>query len=342
MQRQPRSIAKLPNGFTVVELLVAIAIIGVLLSVSIPAVQASREQARRIQCQNHLKQQILAVHDFAAAQSRYPHSTLSTPVMNAAGATSATASCQVHLFPFLDQASVFRSVNRAESGSGLYGDPPTSMQNSHLMSLDIPIFRCPSDRVWVGGLNYRACTGSSPNQFEAIGPTTVNSSRIGWMTGTIRRPADVRDGLSHTIFLSERLGGDHDAANFDPESDLAYVSTGGNLVNLPDDAVALCSSVASATLGHYSSSGASWFPGRYGCAWYNHVLTPNSRISDCTDEFPFAGGNVGAYSARSHHPHGVNVALGDGSSRFINDQIDVGAWRALGTINGSDFASQGE
>jgi prepilin-type processing-associated H-X9-DG protein len=69
---------------------------------------------------------------------------------------------------------------------------------------------------------------------------------------------------------------------------------------------------------------------------YSHIFSPNSRIPDCYDSWDVTLAE-GACSARSEHPGAVNVAFGDGSVRFVGQEIDLKVWRALGTMNGREI-----
>jgi len=84
------------HGFTLVELLVVIAVIGVLVGLLLPAVQAAREAARRMQCSNHLRQLSLATLNYEATYKRFPM----------AGAVDTDFSIQARLLPFCEQANL--------------------------------------------------------------------------------------------------------------------------------------------------------------------------------------------------------------------------------------------
>ena len=101
--------ARLPRpGFTLVELLVVIAIVGTLVGLLLPAVQAAREAARRMQCQNHLKQWSLGLANSETASRRYP--TLAT--WNADPAASSSWSVQARLLPHLEESVIGAQVAR--------------------------------------------------------------------------------------------------------------------------------------------------------------------------------------------------------------------------------------
>src|SRR5436305_890124 len=91
-------------GFTLVELLVSVAIIGTLLSLLLAGVQASREMARKTSCANNLRNQILAVHEFVAAQQRFPAGREYSPARE--------YSWCVEVLPQLEQTALYRRYDR--------------------------------------------------------------------------------------------------------------------------------------------------------------------------------------------------------------------------------------
>lgn len=325
------------RGFTIVECLVCVAIVGVLFSLTASGVQSARHQAWKGQCLHNMRQQGAALQNFASTHGHFPVITMGRLPTKPAEAVSFWVSWQMHLLPYVDQGELFRSIHRAEDGTGFHLDPPQSVKNAPLMHASIPVYLCPADELSPGGTNYRACAGTSMNFATFNGPTPFNSSRSGWVNGLAIRPSDVRDGLSATLFLSERIGGDRDASRFDAQADLALINH--YTPSFPDEVVAMCESASLGMMSHYSSVGAWWMPGAYGLSWYNHIVPPNSRISDCDNEPVFDGGNVGSFAARSYHRGGVNVVFGDGSGRFVNDHVDLKIWRAVSTIHSSESVS---
>lgn len=121
-----KSTARDKHGFTLVELLVVIAIIGILVGLLLPAVQAAREAARRMQCSNNLKQIGLGVHNFESTYKRLPNSgqcgstgTTTTPYMIHSTATQ--------LLPFIEQINVYNLFNHDANPITAYGASPSGV-----------------------------------------------------------------------------------------------------------------------------------------------------------------------------------------------------------------------
>src|SRR5881227_2730559 len=150
----PPHYARHRPAFTLVELLVVIAIIGVLVALLLPAVQAAREAARRMKCQNNLKQIGLAVHNFENSYQSLPPGTVSSPApgnpelvdflrAGAAGTSSADYTkqgCLSILLPYLEQANVL-----ASAGGGYNFRLDWSEGTNQVASaIRMPMYECPS------------------------------------------------------------------------------------------------------------------------------------------------------------------------------------------------------
>lgn len=199
------------RGFTLVELLVVIAIIGILIALLLPAVQAARESARRMQCENNLKQMGLGVHSFASAnKGKVPYSWY--PNGQNGGWTMAASSAFYVLLPYMEQESLYR---------GGAGTPQQGFANA--ASTVVKGFVCPSDSgtvsltamwnapnwptfVWINGTGaVPSQTMPSPNngnppQFAGAS-YTYSQQALGYGVTT----ASFRDGTSNTIMISERV-----------------------------------------------------------------------------------------------------------------------------------------
>ena len=328
------------SGFTLIELLVVIGIISILISLVLPAVQGAREAARRASCVNQLRQIGLALQTYHAAHDAYPNALYTRTLPNG-WHYGGLYSIQAHLLPYLEQATLHNSINFAIGTwpEDTFKFAPTSEMAGYNRANDtarltgLAIFLCPSDGGAFAntGNNYRACVGVGPaNMTLAETPDSGNGMfpEIGTVTA-----AQVIDGLSHTVAFSERLRGSGRRDAFDPMRDL-YSRQG--LANNADQLLTACR--ASARFGSrdaYETCGRWWFWSGRERTLYNQAQTPNGSVPDCS-----YGGFVPAIdmaTARSNHPGGVNVLMGDGSVRFIAESVNVHVWRGLGTRNGREL-----
>jgi prepilin-type N-terminal cleavage/methylation domain-containing protein/prepilin-type processing-associated H-X9-DG protein len=320
------------RAFTLVELLVVIAIIGVLVGLLLPAVQAAREAARRTSCSNNLRQLELALHQHHDVRQRFPYGYQIRP-----WAPDPTVphghfrwSVLAELTPFLEQSTVY---NELDLDYPLFGgqnqDPPMSVfpVNRFAVAQRVNLFLCPSDRFTrvyqdYGPANYAACAGSGANGGQATnadGVFYVNSKT------TI---ADLLDGTSNTVLMSESVlgpGGQRevdDPARVDPATMYSYVQQA--VAELTED-------ICQATAVWRTDRGAAWADGNYRNALYNHRYPPNHEQPDCIRH-----SSPGWRAARSRHPGGVNVLLGDGVVRFVADTVDIATWRALAARNSGE------
>ena len=341
------------SGIKLVELLVVISIIGVLLSLLLPAVQAAREVARRLQCTNNLMQLGLALHNYSSAVKSFPPGRLVAVSLSDnltasanANATTGNGSCFsafAYLLPQLDQGVIYEQIN--------FNSGPDTAANDSVSIIQPAVFLCPSDNgvrnlaqgtSFAGVTNYVLNTGTtfpvSPRNPSGIPVTGVffENSRI--------RFADITDGTSQTICMSEQVLSDpNDKGNAVGNWNGARPSTGfvlttGNnntnngpeLLQYPQDCVA--GNRLQLTRGNRILYGA---PGH---TMYNHVRGPNDLQIDCRGGLPHSQRNVYWWSrlthnvaAHSKHNTGIQSLFCDGHVQFIPSSIDLAVWKGLGS-----------
>ena len=323
-------------GLTLLELLVTISLIGLLLSLLLPAVQAAREAARRAQCAANLHQIGLAVHGYVEATNVFPPGLLIGQVDGQYVTLPNLFSPHARILPYLGYAGLCNSLNFEVSAGWINLQPVHSTAVLSRVSL----FHCPSDlENFPGGTNYRFCTGAGICTAPGL-PTSPDSGTGAFITDTPLGSQDISDGLSHTVFVSERVQGSNDDSRFHPDSDWFWMQNTTPAVPPADDYIAACNTAAAAGISQYSSdSGYSWLGAEYNQTLYNHALPPNSHLPDCGDQIT---GGVGLFSARSRHRGGVHTLFGDGSVRFVGESISLDVWRALSTRAGGEQVSNDE
>ena len=300
-------------GFTLIELLVVIAIIAILIALLVPAVQKVREAAARTQCTNNMKNWGLALQSYHDAHKQFPLGSRTNP----------RQTWVMYLWPFIDQAVLSSQLNYATQH---FYTPPCTIAGTMngLCAVQVGIYYCPSDNpgkdqfgdptyprvrgnyvVNWGNINY----DTAPIAGAPLAPFAMTDAS---RTPKIFKIAHYSDGLSNTVMMSEYLRG--------------WVTTDsdwrGDIHN--DD----------------------------GIFRFHSVTTPNSPTPDQIHSsfltqtgdprMPAVGvGSTNAQfnAARSRHSGGVNAAFGDGTVRFVADNIPLATWRAFGTINGNEAVS---
>jgi prepilin-type N-terminal cleavage/methylation domain-containing protein/prepilin-type processing-associated H-X9-DG protein len=335
----------LTAGYTLIELLVVIVVIGILTAIVLPAVQSAREAARRAQCTNNLKQISLAMASYASLYGAYPSLCYKTGtfIRSAGGVGSYYAGAYsplVQLVPQLEQGALFNSINfmrKADEGFTLHA-------NSTAMTTRVGMVVCPSDVTspvpGYGRVNYRFNIGP----VTGPGMSSAPPGDLGAFSyGANHSPAEFPDGLSTTVGGSERLQGDWQAGRIGRgDYRLAHQEERRGYQSV-DEMLAYCQSVTSDQF--ESRAGESWFLSGFHNTIFNTANVPNPETLDCADD----GGtdlhsgliHNGVFSASSRHPGGVNVAMMDGSVRFVRDGVSLAVWRAISTRNVGEVIDEG-
>ncbi|HET6884003.1 MAG TPA: DUF1559 domain-containing protein [Pirellulales bacterium] len=318
------------RGLTVIEVLVAISVIGLLVSLLLPAVAAALASARRVQCHDHLRQLAVAAASYQSTRGVFPYTMVG---MNGVGTPVRSISPHALLLPYLELEPVYARITFDEPGATSAGKPSTKV-NAPLLALSVAVFLCPDDKVVPGANSYRANMGVTPSPLIRVGSSIVGLATEE-DTGAFRvnralAPAAFADGLSNTVMFSEKLLGGLNPSRFDPPRDCFYSPF---QIEAIDDAVLACQNPPSANPPHDAFCGTTWLFGGFDQTWYNHILAPNTWIPDCASDGP---GGHGAYSARSFHARAVNAAFADGAVHCINENVDLSVWRAIGTRAGRE------
>ncbi|MDR1478668.1 MAG: DUF1559 domain-containing protein [Planctomycetaceae bacterium] len=334
-------------AFTLVELLVVIAIIGVLIALLLPAVQAARAAARRMQCSNHMKQFALAFHGYHDVYQLFPPGAGRVSSFN-----TNRFNQHVRVLPFIEQTALYENwaASNEHQLSATYAQTP------------IATFLCPSDENarLIGLLSARASIAVSIG--DSFGTQSANSRGIvGWTpvpsstTLTTVFPksfSTITDGTSNTCLCSEVVS----ARAAGSRNVKGGVRHAGTSIDGTKPSWCKNNAIDPANPSQLGAASTRWrgsraFDTPISYVLFNTVLPPNSPTC-CRDDNDY---NWGFYPPQSHHLGGVNCGVADGSVRFVRDSIDAGGlpdtphestgissfgvWGAFGSIDGGEAKS---
>jgi len=340
------------QGFTLVELLVVIAIIGILVGLLLPAVQAAREAARRMQCSNNLKQIGLSIHNYESAHKRYPMGSVDDDPREVAprrlweAGNHRKGTVLVKLLPFLEQGNVFNSIDfRFDVEAQLNATPPFDTPDRvNMRNVSMSIYRCPSD-----GTSTRVLSQQNHlyNYSLSIGNNNMNSNG-GWCNehpnnSYLTRPVGLGGNLFNNGANGHGWSGPYSRG--DQQSGVISRCDWGakfsDLVDGTSNTIAGGEILPSCHDHH-----------RGGGGWYNSngqwtSTTPRINFNTCRKNGVSDTANncndfrvwMTSGGFKSDHTGGAQFVMGDGSVHFISEAVDYTTYQRLGSRNDGEATS---
>lgn len=316
-------------GFTLIELLVVIAIIAILIALLLPAVQQAREAARRTQCKNNMKQISLAVYNYHDTHGVFPvnfslRNILGNANTGAAIANSARSWGQF-ILPYVDQAPLYNQIDFNGIGGTWPSKFETNTNNQRIASTVMTVYLCPSDdsngngrlggrsdyspaNTFWGVTNYKACMGSN-----------WNVGLAGWnpVANTTGRNAPSTDGLN--------LGN-------------GILCSNQSAVNGPTRVRDVTDGTSNTFFAGEALPGYSqwnwWYNSNAATATCAIPLNRSAKLAPNPGDWP------NNFGFNSKHIGGGHFAMLDGSARFVSENIDLGIYRAAGTVSSGEIMGE--
>ncbi|MCL2348996.1 MAG: DUF1559 domain-containing protein, partial [Planctomycetaceae bacterium] len=332
------------RAFTLVELLVVIAIIGILIALLLPAVQAAREAARRMQCSNNMKQYVLALHTYHDARKAFPGTNqrfygARTPNDPATPPIQEKTWFGVSfvLLPYVEQQAFMDTwLNNSEANHGMTGptqDNKDFNNNGYPWLTKLAFITCPSDGNASGASlpisNIVVCRA---DHFNNVNQTADDDSNKRCATRSVFNVykwdnlGSITDGTSNTLAISEAVSISQEGT-LNIKGGAINMAGGGNGVSFPQSGgLMACYNARDPNAPKMMKGNANprirrgyyGMGGRAGDTSFHAALPPNSpscTSGDTRDSF-------GVFSASSNHTGGVNCGLFDGSVQFVSDTIN--------------------
>ena len=309
------------HGFTLVELLVVITIIGALIALLLPAAQSARESARRTSCLNNTRQSAIAALNYHSTKGGFPTGLI--PVDSDSGEFSGGTNIWIELLPYMEESNIKLQWDYDDYRNNIAGGA------NAISAQVVRVLLCPSDPLpgpihhlqvdppydWMNGVYGLSSYGGSAGT-RSFGNSDNPQSEDGvFFTRSHVRMAKITDGASRTLLFGER-------SHEDPTYDLLTAE-------LEPSMGPLASWGAWCSAGHEFGSQADVLLGSI--VPINYRVPPESGGQN----WDWMDSRLGSFG--SGHPGGANFALADGSARFVAEAISLEQLRALSTRAGEEL-----
>lgn len=317
------------SAFTLVELLVVIAIIGILVALLLPAIQAAREAARRMSCQNNMKQLGLALHTFHDTFERFPPGAQENvyPVPRSGNTYIKGTSWLVFILPQMEQQAVYDQYD--------FSQPYSAEVNNIVGNTLIPGHKCPAGPQQIRSSNGAERTNDgtynhTTHYYGIMGPSSRANPSIVVLNGTSYRYV-VGGATGNGAYATDGMLGQY--------RDNPGSVTTGHYMTLAE---VLDGTTNTLMLGERSvflppgqtNDYRSWVRGQNGgSGTTKNVTYPiNSTLYNGSNNF-------NDISMGSTHPGGCNFALGDASVRYVSEDIDLALYKALASVRNGEVTT---